>query len=87
MKGCKYCIIYVCYNKKDCGLYNIKLNIILGDPLDQKSRYELHMMKMAKIGLVLLEMGRVFWNKMFYRNITEGTIRDLKWILNRWYIL
>ena len=49
MKGCKYCIIYVCYNKKDCGLYNIKLNIILGDPLDQKSRYELHMMKMAKI--------------------------------------
>ena len=47
--------VQILYNmlccKKECGLYNIKLNIILGDPLDQKSRYELHMMKMAEIGL------------------------------------
>ena len=57
MKGCKYWIIYVCYNKKDCGLYNIKLNIILGDPLDQKSRYELHMMKMAKIEVCIAWNG------------------------------
>ena len=33
------------------GSHNIKLNVISGDPLDQKSRYELHMMKMAEIGL------------------------------------
>ena len=57
MKGCKYWIIYVCYNKKDCGLYNIKLNIILGEPLDQKSRYELHMMKMAKIEVCIAWNG------------------------------
>ena len=45
------------YTEKECGLYNIKLNIILGDPLDQKSRYELHMMKMAEIGLSIAWNG------------------------------